>query len=89
MTEPVIIDCTANTWIKVASSVTAGTIFKLTQKREIYLQTWRIAGNTAPTTIVEGVDMFEEYDFVVIDSQYPIDVYVRCIDLNGKIRVDL
>lgn len=78
-----------NTWEKVAESVTVGQIRRKNIQPK-YLQTYRIAGGAAPTLKEEGVPMFDEFpNREPIESFYPIDVYVYCINYDGELRIDI
>ena len=92
--DPVIVDCPANSWEKVATSVMSGTINKLYDDDEIadpigYLQTHRRTGQPAPTLKTEGVLCFRESGNEIIDSSFLIDVYVMALGRAGKVRADL
>ena len=89
MANPIIVSCTVDTWVKVATNVTSGMIHKRTKKNSIYLQTYRETGDPAPTDINEGVELFITSDSVGISSDTNIDVYIRCIGETGSIRVDV
>lgn len=87
--DPVIVNIPQNTWVKVATSVKTGMIHKLTKKRAVYLQTYRLTGGAAPTLINEGVEIFEKSNSKDIGATVNIDVYIYCIDNDGSIRVDV
>lgn len=90
MANPAIVSCTANTWVKVATNVTSGKIYRLKKKTATYLQTYRLTGQAAPTTIEEGVEMFlPDNSPELISASAGIDVYVYCIGVIGSIRVDI
>lgn len=96
MANPDIIALTADTWVKVATSVTAGMINKLynddddtTNDPQGFLQTYRVTGQTAPTSETEGVICFENSPNEVIDSSFAIDVYIMALKRDGSVRVDL
>lgn len=89
MANPVTIICPEDEWKKVASSVTIGQVKKLSKKPSLYLETYRTAGATAPTSITEGAIIFRENDYESISASAAIDVYIMARGNDGKVRVDL
>lgn len=97
---PEIVDIPQREWTLVASSVQYGLIDNL-QTGFKYWQTFRNAGDNAPSTIVgnkvpfEAVRMFNKDSHERIASSYAIDVYVYCqredgaLSDNGKVRVTI
>jgi hypothetical protein len=100
MANPVIVSLNEWEWVKVATSVTTGTISKIKTKVDYY-QTYRETGDTAPTALTrkelpeEAIEMFKKSDQEPIADESLIDVYVMCKNDDGvytdtgKIRVDL
>lgn len=89
MANPVIKNCNANEWTKVATNVTIGQINRLDKKPNLYLQTYRMAGADAPTEQTEGVPLFVQSDSEEISSSAGIDVYIMAVGDNGEVRVDV
>lgn len=92
--DPEIKNCTADTWVKVATNVWFGTISKLYDNDDIadptgYLQTYRVTGEPAPTTTEEGSICFAKTNTEWILSWWGIDVYIMALGRNGKVRVNL
>lgn len=89
MSDPVVATIPKNTWTKVATNVTAGSIHKLIEAPQGYLQTYRDTGGVAPTLIEEGAALFEKSRSELISAKSGIDVYVYALNVGGKVRVDL
>lgn len=90
MADPVLTPCPKDQWTKIATSVTTGQVHKKSEKPKLYLSTYRMTGNTAPTTIDEGVKMFVNSEITeLISSSSAIDVYIWCTEEDGSVRVDL
>lgn len=88
MANPVTVDCPQDTWTIVAQNVTAGQIKMLT-KGPVYLETYRMTGEDAPTESSEGVAIFLDTYAEVISASAAIDVYVMARGSAGKVRADL
>lgn len=89
MANPVMVDCTADTWVKVATAVKAGWIHRKTNKTAIYLQTYRLTGEAAPTDQSESIQLFMKEESEPINADVAIDVYVYCVGETGRVRVDV
>jgi len=86
MANPVFVDITPKeTWVKVADNVTTGQVWVISGNVE-YLQTYRDAGDPAPTLRSDGVDLEE---VAWISATAGIDVYVMALGDVGRVRVDL
>ncbi len=56
----------------------------------MYFQTYRLAGEAAPTDKEDAVQsLFDTRESEQISSNDPIDVYIYCQNVEGKVRVDL
>jgi hypothetical protein len=101
MNNPLPVELTQWTWVKVATNVTTGAIFRLNQHQQYY-QTFRLTGDTAPsvptpgTLPEEAVEIFVTGTHEDIESSEPIDVYILSVDedpnlaaTKGKVRADL
>lgn len=86
MANPVIVQCTKDLWVLVASNVTSGIISILSDSPSAYYQTYRDTGGIAPIGLAEIVTI---NDFLQISASAPIDVYIYCTGSNGSVRVDL
>jgi hypothetical protein len=86
---PVTVVCTKNTWVKVATAVTSGTIYKRSILPERYLQTIRLTGGAVPTDNDDAASIFECRDQAGISSDAAIDVYIKARGAAGEVRVDL
>ena len=60
MANPATVNLTANTWGLVAEDVTTGQIKRMDNSPNVYLETYRMTGETAPTSQTEGVPAFIE-----------------------------
>lgn len=96
MANPAVISIPKDVWTKVATNVTAGVIRKNNSATSyaptVYLQTTRITGQAAPTSIAEGAKMFVDSfstETEVISSNSAIDVYVMALAIDGELRVDI
>ena len=90
MATPVIVECDADVWTKVATNVTTGFIKKLKGSPVKMLETYRMTGDAAPDDDSEGAALFEDSDTMEIDSPLAgIDVYVYSIGGNGRVRRDV
>lgn len=89
MANPLPVDCPVDTWTKVATNVTSGQVNKLNKKPNLYLQTYRMTGNPAPTDQGEGVPIFVESGDNIISSAAGIDVYIMAVGQDGEIRIDV
>lgn len=90
MADPILVEIPKDVWTKVATGVTNGMIHKKASINSVYLQTYRETGGTAPTLIDEGVELFKGNELSEeINMSVPIDVYIRCVGADGKVRVDL
>ena len=89
MANPSVVVITKGQWVPVAINVFSGTINRLNTKPDIYLQTYRLTGEAAPTLETEGAILFEEFSAEPIESPDGIDVYVWAKGFDGKVRADL
>lgn len=86
MANPVVVQCAADTWVKVATNVNTGIIHIVSRRPNVYFQTYRDTGEVAPTTL-EGAISFKTP--LLISSSIEIDVYIHARKKNGSVRVDL
>jgi hypothetical protein len=95
MADPANKTCTENTWVKIATNVTAGQVHKqkkvadTTGKTLKYLQTYVMTGGAAPVGTEIGVPMFDETAHETISASAGIDPYVYCMGGDGLVRVDV
>ena len=85
MADPALVTCPADTWTLVASSVTEGYVYIKNTQPNTYLQTYRDAGNAAPTD-----DSTAEYMInpgAPISATAPIDVYIKAVATAGEVLV--
>ena len=90
MADPALIDITPkDTWIKVATAVATGQIYRKSGGN--FIQTIRDTGNPAPpnSPLTDQAPILEKSDTAIISSSNAIDVYIMCIGEVGKIRIDL
>ena len=86
MANPIVVTCTKNTWVKVATNVTSGLVHILDFTPNLYLQTYRITGDPAPTLLTDAVPLENKDE---ISATSGIDVYIMAVTDDGKVRVDL
>ena len=90
MTNPVLVDCPADTWTKIISGVQTGQIHKQDETPYSYLCTHRDKNTAAPILKSEGVEIFlGEKNRETISSVVAIDIYIYAHRANGRVRVDL
>lgn len=81
--------CPKGAYTKVATGVVTGVLHNK-KTDAIYLQTYRVTGEAAPTDRAEAVRMFiDNPEEEVISAKEPIDVYVWCDNDDGILRADL
>lgn len=86
---PAVVECPESVWVKVAEGVTSGTIHRLVTLPEHYLHTYRNANDPAPIDNSDAALLFSGVSvFAAISNDTSIDVYVKAIGANGRIRVD-
>jgi hypothetical protein len=84
---PVIVICTADTWIKVATAVLTASIKKKSVNPNVYKIT------TVPTTGAAPVDdslawlAFDGDNTEEISDSAAIDVYMKAVRVNGEVIV--
>ena len=83
---PVVYNLVADTWTLVATAVRFGVTW-LTDVTPTYKQTYVLTGAAAPVVDTLAVNFVDCY--CVIDSDDPIDVYVKSVSVAGSVRVDL
>lgn len=90
MGNPVFVDCPKDVWTKVATNVVTGMIWKV-KNVNVYLQTFRVTGDPAPTSRSDGVAIFRdnEPDYEIISATSGIDIHIFPVGKNGRVRVDL
>lgn len=90
MANPVLVTCTKDTWVKVATNVTVGQVHKMTEAPAQYNHTYRDTGEAAPTLKSEGVQIFiKNENSIPIAAEAGIDVYIMALEADGIVRVDL
>ena len=86
MADPVLVTCTKDTWVKVATNVTTGLVWK-TNENPNYLQTYVMTGNPAPSDLSKAVPI--DTWPIPISATAGIDVYIYAQGAAGEIRIDL
>ena len=91
MSNPVSIQIPVNVWTLVAEGVTVGMIHKQINEpiKSKYLQTYKLAGEAAPTDDDEAGPLFKTESVARISHSVAIDVYIKAITTAGAVRVDL
>ena len=69
----------------------SGFIKRLSTKPNLYLETYRMNGNPAPTERLEGAPMFlgKNAEEITASVGSEIDVYIMPIGADGRIRRDV
>ena len=88
MSDPVIVDLAADTWVKVATAVYVGRIYKVDTTGKI-MYTYRETPGSPP-----GPGDISNIEVMVgpkcdIRHSTPIDVYLRSIGKKGKVGIKL
>lgn len=83
---PSVVTCTADTWVKVADSVQTCIIHKTEFAPAKYLQTYRLEDDTAPSNDNDAV-IFDKLSLVV-NVDEAIDVYIKAVGVAGEVRLD-
>jgi len=87
---PAVITCTKDTWVKVATGILSGIVYRLSTSPERYVQTIRLTGQAAPTTMADAAEVFTNGDKAAsVSSDAAVDVYVMACGAAGSVRVDL
>jgi hypothetical protein len=94
MSDPVIINCPADVWTKIATNVTTGMIWVTNVKPRGYKFTYRDSGNPAPTDDTDAIifpstSTDETNPGMRISASAGIDVYIKPANEAGQVRVDL
>jgi hypothetical protein len=87
MANPVVIDCAADGWTKIATNVTVGTFQLLDTEANVVYQTYRGTGEAAPTDITDAAPLLGKEN--VIQHSAAIDVYIWPVGDNVFVRVSL
>ncbi len=88
MPNPATLATPEGQWTIVATGTTSGQLHKRTNG-PVYLQTYRLTGQAAPSSKGEGVLAFETVDSLPISALAAIDVYIWADGKPGSVRVDL
>ena len=87
MADPVIIAITPkDTWVKVATAVTAGQIDILKSGPTAYIRTFVDTGNPAPTGTTKALRFFDNFS---IENSTLIDQYVMSVGAVGEVLASL
>lgn len=86
MADPVIVACTKDAWTKVATNVTAATVWKKSTAPNVYYQTYRDTGTAAPTDLADAIPMTEPGQIFSFGAAADIYIYAKAD--TGSVRVD-
>jgi len=89
MANPIAVPCPANTWTKVLTNVTEGQIKKRLKTPNVYLSTYKMTGEAAPTLQSKGTPIFIESNSEKIENVAAIDVYIYPIGAAGSVFVEV
>lgn len=87
MSDPVNIPLPEGVWTLVAENLTNGVLKIMNTSPNLYLETYRSTGNTAPIND-DGANPIDSTRQVIIKSSRAIDVYVKPLGAPGIIRLD-
>lgn len=87
MNNPVVVDCPEHEWTKVATNVTSALIHRIRTGGVIYNQTYRLTGDDPPDDDTEAVSAFIDDQPEIVSASAGIDVYIKSLGGNGKVRV--
>lgn len=86
---PQIFACPENVWVMVANGVTSGTLHRLDVLPEHYLHTYRLKNDPGPVNNEDAALLFSGTSvFAAISNDVDIDVYVKAIGADGRVRLD-
>ena len=85
---PEVVSCPAGVWTLVAASVTSATIHKRSHAPELYLQTYRIAGQAAPTDDALAILIFASGLLHNFAHTPVVDLYIKAVGADGSVRLD-
>lgn len=83
MVKPIEIITKADVWTLISSDVTSDYIYLGNKRPNIYLWTYRIAGDPAPIDKVDAVPV--QYPGLPISAVSGIDVYIMSVGSNGSV----
>lgn len=86
---PAVVLCPDGVWTKVADESTSGAIHNMSTNPNVYRQTYRLAGETAPTNDDDAIPIFLDESPHEFSSDAPIDVYIKAVGAEGRVRADL
>lgn len=94
MANPLVVNCAADAWTKVATNVTTGMIWTIGGGPGRYYFTQRDTGDPAPTDLTDaiGFDTMDDEGSnpgMPIQNSTGIDVYIWPTSEAGRVRVDL
>lgn len=84
MANKVEVICPVDAWALVASAVNTGVVHIKEKAPNLYLHTYRIAGDPVPAGNDDAVSFSE---LAQISSSFPIDVYVQAVGKAGVVLV--
>ena len=85
MANPVIVSLPANTWVKVATGVTAGMLWLRSMAARHIVMYQCDTTNPAPTDLSEAVRVFLDGDnSLAISASDSKDIYLQSIDADGE-----
>ena len=88
-TNPVFVDVPKGAWKKVATNVLKGNIGLTSGRSTMCNATFKDTGDAAPTSALDGVPVFELISKIAISNTTAIDVYLWCVNRDGRVSVAL
>ena len=85
MANPTVIECPVDVWTLVATNVQTGSV-KVLKTDTGYSQTYRVTGDPAPA---DDTDAYDFKDILTINDSNGIDVYIKALNIDGRVRVDV
>lgn len=87
MPNPVNVICPAGVWTKVATNVTSALVKKMNSEPNVYLETYRLTGESAPADNT-GANPIDDTGELVVSAPAGIDIYIQPVGADGEVRVD-
>lgn len=89
MAAPVIVTCTADTWVKVATAITSATFHRISVAPNVYRMTHVNTGAAAPTDDSTAALMFSDSpNEEIFNNPVASDFYVKAVRGDGSVRRD-
>lgn len=89
MAAPVVVACTANTWVLVATAITSATFHRISVLPGVYRMTHVNTGDAAPADDSTAALMFSDSpNEEIFANSVASDFYVKAVGAAGSVRRD-